>query len=401
MAALGCSSGAASDAGAPITDLGVDVPSIDVPVPDVASVDVPTEATVDAGARDAAGADASAMDSGADVGVDAAIIDVGAGDATFTDLGMDLGSADALADGPVATDAGCPVGRATCAGVCCAAGQICGTSGCTPCPTGTAFVAGGSFVMGAADLDLRFTGMAPHPVTISAFCMDLTEVTASAYAACTAAGCAGVATGGTCNLGNAARASHPVNCVTWSQAQAYCAWSGGALPTEAQWEYAARGGSADADEPWGSAAPSDSLLCWNGGASMNAGTCPVRSYPAGAFGLFDLAGNVWEWTHDCYAPYVASTTPVGSACMNRVDRGGSWAETSATYVRAAIRGPNAPGYLDPRIGFRCVRGGGAPSWGHALARAIEPSNFLAEAKCASRTDPVPAHRAPGPREVRA
>jgi formylglycine-generating enzyme required for sulfatase activity len=186
--------------------------------------------------------------------------------------------------------------------------------------------------------------------------MDLTEVTVAAYRLCTAPGCTPPSTGTYYNWFVTGRDNHPINGVDWNQSRAYCQSRGGDLPTEAQWEYAARGSDvANHIYPWGNAAPA-SQLCRN-----QSSTCPVQSYPSGnsPFGLFDMAGNVWEWTRDFYASYTsaAAIDPTGpTSGTNRVVRGGSWYDASATRVRAAFRLGYSPTYRSDVIGFRCVRG---------------------------------------------
>jgi len=221
--------------------------------------------------------------------------------------------------------------------------------------------------MGDADT-ASLRAQPPHMVTLSAYCMDLTEVTVAAYRGCTSctaptAGTAGFP-GNNGNWGVTGRDNHPVNLVDWNQARAYCQSRGGDLPTEAQWEYAARGSDvANHIYPWGNAAPA-SQLCWSGG-TIRTSTCPVQSYPAGnsPFGLFDMAGNVNEWTRDFYASYTsaAAIDPTGpTSGQNRVYRGGAWFFTSGTLgtidVRAAYRFDGTPTLRDGRVGFRCARG---------------------------------------------
>lgn len=112
-----------------------------------------------------------------------------------------------------------------------------------------------------------------------------------------------------CNWSAAAggRENHPINCVDWCTAQAYCVWANGRLPTEAEWEYAGRS-VLRRSYPWGTARPNDQL-CWSGPRSPmtdRAGTCPVGMFPSGATpeGVMDMLGNVSEWTADHYATYV-------------------------------------------------------------------------------------------------
>jgi formylglycine-generating enzyme required for sulfatase activity len=199
-----------------------------------------------------------------------------------------------------------------------------------------------------------------HAVSVRAFEMDVTEVTAGAYARCVSAGaCTAANTGQYCSYGKSEKSNHPINCVDWNQAVAYCAWAGKRLPTEEEWEYAARG-SDGRTYPWGNEAPSGQL-CWNGegnraGSGNRSSTCRVGDFPSGKspFGLQDMAGNVWEWTSsgtsDDYNKRRA--TGPGSA---RVIRGGSWFSFYPSDVRGALRFGFAPSSSDRDLGFRCAR----------------------------------------------
>ena len=283
--------------------------------------------------------------------------------------------------GATAADAGAPVdtgacssGTTLCGGACvaltttancgacgraCTSGQTCSGGACvSPCPAGMAYIPAGSFLMGDADT-LSNGAQPPHMVTLSAYCMDLTEVTVAAYRGCTAPGCTTPSTGTYFNWGVAGRDNHPINGVDWNQSRAYCQWRGVDLPTEAQWEYAARGSDVTNHiYPWGNAAPA-SQLCWNRYPTPGS-TCPVQSYPLGnsPFGLFDMAGNVIEWTRDFYANYpsAAASDPTGpTSGASRVLRGGAWND-SASVVRAAYRfDGRSPTYRDGSTGFRCAR----------------------------------------------
>jgi formylglycine-generating enzyme required for sulfatase activity len=153
---------------------------------------------------------------------------------------------------------------------------------------------------------------------------------------------------------------HPVVRVTWDEATAYCKWAGGRLPTEAQWEYAARGGKEGLKYPWGNEITSENA---NYAGGKWKGTSPVRSYPANAWGLYDMAGNVWEWIADCYDEnYYATPSPDKPAedprgpksGKVRVLRGASFLNEAA-FLRAASRLRNDPGNSYYNIGFRCVR----------------------------------------------
>ena len=235
------------------------------------------------------------------------------------------------------------------------------------CAANQVLVPGGTFMMGAGDLSPESVPV--HEVTVSSFCLDLTEVTVGMYAQCVAAGiCKPADTGPTCNATLPDRKQHPINCLGWDYASKYCAWAAGdvagvvgRLPTEAEWEYAARYDD-QRDYPWGNAPPANQA-CWYGNADVPAHTCAIGSYPAGnaKLGLQDMAGNVYEWVFDGYADYAAGpatdpTGPPGAFQAKRVARGGSWdVTTKQRNLRAGARlwFTYYLGYST--LGFRCAR----------------------------------------------
>jgi len=207
-------------------------------------------------------------------------------------------------------------------------------------------------------------------VDVRAFELSKTEVTVAQYARCVAAGaCDPPAEGGArgaCAWGRAGLERHPVNCVDWGQARTFARWAGGDLPTEAEWEYAARaGGAAD---PAPRAPRALDAVAWHRGTSGRQ-TRPAGALRPNPFGLHDTLGNVWEWTLDAYAPSYARAPrhahrPAGGAprcgarCPNgaarRVSRGGSWNSPPET-LSLTFRDSALPRYQSSALGFRVRR----------------------------------------------
>ena len=239
-------------------------------------------------------------------------------------------------------------------------------------------IPGGSFQMGGLNEKAQPDEEPDHKVTLKSFWLDKTEITNAQYAQCVAAGACEVPN----ELKSATRkdyytnpeyADYPVVYVTWNDAKAYCEWAGRRLPTEAEWEYAARGNDFR-NFPWGDADPSEETANFG---FKNKDTSKVGSYPAGAspFGILDMAGNVWEWVADYYSASYYAKSPAenptgpdkpGANGLQMVVRGGSWADDIAE-LRVSNRGfglaqnleadklSNAyAGQSNERTGFRCA-----------------------------------------------
>ncbi|MCD6497723.1 MAG: SUMF1/EgtB/PvdO family nonheme iron enzyme [Deltaproteobacteria bacterium] len=247
-----------------------------------------------------------------------------------------------------------------------ACNETCGwdSTGCTSLTWVT--IPGDTFQMGSTTGDSNEQPV--HSVTVAGFEMTKSEVTVAQYGACVTAGsCTAPGTDTNCNWNDPGYEEHPVNCVDWSQAVAFCTWAGGRLPSEAEWEYAARSGGQAIEYPWGNAAATCSYAVMDDGSGYGCGTgrtMSVCSKPAGnttaqGQGLCDMAGNVFEWVqddwHDDYngAPTDGSAWEDGPSDL-RGNRGGSF-DRDAYLLRAAYRDYDDPSGQYHYLGFRCSR----------------------------------------------
>jgi formylglycine-generating enzyme required for sulfatase activity len=243
------------------------------------------------------------------------------------------------------------------------------------CPPCMMLVRGGQFPLG---------GKHGPTVRVPDTCVDVTEVTTRTYADCVEAGGCLWPVAQMCRANPLAKTDHPMNCVTFDQARTFCRAIGKDLPTEAQWEWIARGGAEARTFPWGEAQPNEQL-CWRrakdeetiqvegdssasvlklgdakpvaasnvtnasvsqGAANVDEGTCPVARHDAGKslHGIYDLAGNVWEWTR--------TRDPADPRA--RTLRGGSWENTDKIHVSAIGRWSLLPISASRKVGLRCV-----------------------------------------------
>jgi formylglycine-generating enzyme required for sulfatase activity len=208
----------------------------------------------------------------------------------------------------------------------------------------------------------------PHTVTLDAYTIDQYEVTNAQYAECVAARQCRPPDFDNFNHGEAyygarAYANYPMTLVTWYDAEAYCTWRGARLPSEAEWEKAARGGLELKFYPWGDEEPDCILGAVNGAQSEKChpgDTLHVGSFAANGYGLFDMAGNVSEWVNDWfqedYYTVSPSVNPPGPETgATKVIRGGSFDSDHYLYLKVDHRS----GYFSqsvslPSIGFRCA-----------------------------------------------
>jgi len=199
-----------------------------------------------------------------------------------------------------------------------------------------------------------------HWVTLSGFWIDQTPVTNAQYKLCVDAGaCKPPRRNNSWHreyyYDNENFANYPVIYVDWKKARTFCTWVGAHLPTEAQWECAARGLRSNL-YPWGNTPPKDSLLTW---AQPGGDTAKVDAHPKGRswVGALGMAGNVWEWTADWYGEYSEDfqENPTGpEKGKERVTHGGSFLN-GREGIRSSSRNPLEPGFDSyPFVGFRCA-----------------------------------------------
>ncbi len=210
-----------------------------------------------------------------------------------------------------------------------------------------------------------------HKVYLDAFWFDQTEVTNAMYALCVEAGvCNRPSTTVYANyFSDPGYANHPVMQVSWNDASTYCIWANRELPTEAQWEKAARGGLERMKYSWGNELPVCILGASNGaqsnsdvtGACLNRvdRTTPVASYAPNGYGVYDTTGNLSEWVADFFSetyykesPYENPLGPISG--NDRVIRDGSWARDNSE-VLIFRRTPLLPSKTETETGFRCAR----------------------------------------------
>ncbi|MHC4533474.1 MAG: SUMF1/EgtB/PvdO family nonheme iron enzyme [Planctomycetota bacterium] len=221
----------------------------------------------------------------------------------------------------------------------------------------------GEFQMGSNDG--RNDEKPVHTVSVDEFFMDVYPVTNAQYYMFTEG--TGYPAPQYWNAKNFNQSNQPVVGVTWFDAMAYAEWSGKRLPTEAEWEKAVRGGLVGKKYPWGNEKPDDKRANFNENVGK---TTPVGNYPANSYGLYDMAGNVWEWCLDEYQKNFYKDSPknnplAGASNLSelledyknvappRVLRGGSW-NYNPFDLRVAVRDRFGRGYGSYYLGFRCV-----------------------------------------------
>ena len=237
--------------------------------------------------------------------------------------------------------------------------------GCVP--PGMILIPAGEFEMGSNTHSID--ELPARQVNVDGFYIDIDEVTVADYGECVDAGdCNAPGFGGACNWAVPGREDHPLNCVSWTDANSYCSFFAGIpfpkrLPTEAEWEKAARSDDARL-YPWGEEPPpSCTHVSMDEGAGGGCGagsSIPVGSKPLGdsPYGVHDMSGGVWDWTADWYAPYDVAETdnPTGPPTgMLKVMRGGGWVTSDPDWFRTSARIGQRTTNVNINVGFRCAQ----------------------------------------------
>lgn len=228
----------------------------------------------------------------------------------------------------------------------------------------TVHIPGGCFDMGDSFSEGTSDELPAHNICLSAFEMDVHEVTCGEYAKCVDdGGCAPPPYGSSATresyYGNPDYHDFPVIYIDWYAASGFCAWAGKRLPTEAEWEYAARGGLSGKRYPWGDTISQADANYWDDDAPEDNDTDAVQRYPSNGYGLYDMGGNVWEWVNDWHEPWYYLFSPQGDpqgpvAGLYRAFRGGSWGQPPE-HLRIAARERLGPLIRLSMVGFRCAR----------------------------------------------
>jgi sulfatase modifying factor 1 len=223
-------------------------------------------------------------------------------------------------------------------------------------PAGMARISEGIFLMGANHAVGNPEEKPSHEAIVPAFYMDVAEVTLAQYSTCVSAGACDASHRDHrfCNSKFEGRQDHPVNCIDLFMAEKYCKSVGKRVPTEREWEYAASGGSERRRFSWGAANPTQENNCYE----HPGGSCPVKSFEPGAFGLYDMTGNVWEWTASRFDPYPSDARPHTIEKKGRlmfVYRGGSWSRRFPKWMRNVLRNRYEPDKYSASIGMRCMK----------------------------------------------
>ncbi len=242
------------------------------------------------------------------------------------------------------------------------------------------YIPAGDFTMGDGVFALA------HNVTLDAYWIQQTKVTNRMYEQCVKAG---ICSAPTQTLGgpvfsNPEFGNHPVVGVNWAQSQAYCAWTFGSLPTEAQWEKAARGPNENT-YPWGNSAPTCGLLNFANCYKSTSGVDAFSATGASPYGLLDMAGNTFEWVADWYAEAYYSTSPLANPAgpesgQYRGVRGSSF-ETDDLLIASTIRRYNEPADSERDTGFRCVVANPQPVAPYCQLSAFVPRTASVSSSC--------------------